>query len=170
MTQNGHMGSIPQLCRAISSQLRHVSTSGKNLLNRNVSPTCPHNMVNSGPLAAEICWRVWDRCKFQQVSRLGSDTAQYSGSGRQPNFAALNRERHLYSPGRPSSWASAHILVCLGLVIPRRVGRSSSTSWLYDVTVTRSAATGVCGHRTQVSAISTLSTRNVGQCPTRWPP
>jgi len=26
----------------------------KNLLNRNISPTCPHNMVNFGLLAAEI--------------------------------------------------------------------------------------------------------------------
>jgi len=24
-----------------------------------VSPTCPYNVVNFGPLAAEICWRVW---------------------------------------------------------------------------------------------------------------
>jgi len=31
----------------------------KNLLNSSVSPTCPHNMVNLGLLAAEICWRVW---------------------------------------------------------------------------------------------------------------
>jgi len=28
--------------------------SEKNLLNSNISPTCPHNMVNFGPLAAEI--------------------------------------------------------------------------------------------------------------------
>jgi len=28
------------------------------------------------------------------------------------NFAALNRQRHLYSAGRPSRWALAHILVC----------------------------------------------------------
>ena len=54
-----HLSTIAQLCRAISSQLRHVSTIGKKLLNSNVSPTCPHNMVNFGPLAAEICWRVW---------------------------------------------------------------------------------------------------------------
>jgi len=27
-------------------------------INSNVSPTCPHNMVNFGLLAAEICWRV----------------------------------------------------------------------------------------------------------------
>jgi len=31
----------------------------KNVLNSNISPTCPHNMVNFGPLAAEIGWRVW---------------------------------------------------------------------------------------------------------------
>jgi len=58
--KNRHLRTIAQLCRAMSSQLRHVSTIGKkNLLNSNISPTCPHNMVNFGPLAAEICWRVW---------------------------------------------------------------------------------------------------------------
>ena len=33
------------------------------------------------------------------------------GVTRQPNFAALNSGRHLYSAGRPSRWALAHILV-----------------------------------------------------------
>jgi len=58
----------------------------------------------------------WDRsgslghpCKFQRVSRLGSFTARHCSNGRQPNFAALNRGRHLYSAGRPSRWALAHI-------------------------------------------------------------
>jgi len=32
-------------------------------------------------------------------------------SGRQPNFAAFNRGRHLYSVGRSSRWVLAHILV-----------------------------------------------------------
>jgi len=50
-----HLGTIAHICRAISLQLRHVSTIGKNLLNSNVSPTRPHNMVNFGPLAAEMC-------------------------------------------------------------------------------------------------------------------
>jgi len=36
-----------------------------------------------------------------------------SSSGRQANFAALNRGRHLCSAGRPSGWALAHILVML---------------------------------------------------------
>jgi len=49
-----HLGTIAQLYRAFSLQLRHLSTIGKKLLNSNVSPTCPHNMVNFGPLAAEI--------------------------------------------------------------------------------------------------------------------
>jgi len=51
-----HLGTIAQRCRAISSQRRHISTIGKNWLNINISPTCPHNMVNFGPLVAEICW------------------------------------------------------------------------------------------------------------------
>jgi len=57
VAKNRHMGTIAQLCRAISSQLRHVLTiRKKNLLSSNISSTCPHNMVNFGPLAAEIVW------------------------------------------------------------------------------------------------------------------
>ena len=50
-------------------------------------------------------------CKIQRLSRLGSVTARHSISGRQLNFAALNRKRHLYSARRPSRSALAHILV-----------------------------------------------------------
>ena len=50
--------------------------------------------------------------KFQRVSRLGSVTARHSSSGHHPNFAALNRGRHIYSAGRPSRWALAHISSC----------------------------------------------------------
>jgi len=49
-----HLGTILQLCRAISLQL-----SETRVFNSNVSPTCPHNTVNFGRLAGEICWRVW---------------------------------------------------------------------------------------------------------------
>ena len=59
---------------------------------------CPHNMVNFGLLLVSLR----HPCKFQRVSCLGSVTARHSSSGRQPNFAALNRGRHLYSTGRPS--------------------------------------------------------------------
>ena len=58
--KNHHLRTIAQLCRAISSQLRHVSTIGKKVLNSNISFTCPHNMVNVGALTAEIGWRVFD--------------------------------------------------------------------------------------------------------------
>jgi len=54
-----YLRTIAQLCRAISSQVRHISIIGKMLLNSNISRTSPYNMVNFGPLAAEICWRVW---------------------------------------------------------------------------------------------------------------
>ena len=36
-----------------------VDNRKKNLLNSNISFTCPDNMVNFGLLTAEICWRVW---------------------------------------------------------------------------------------------------------------
>ena len=40
-----------------------------------------------------------------------------SSSGRQPNFAALNRGRHLYSAGRPSRWALAHVSSSVFIVL-----------------------------------------------------
>jgi len=45
------------------------------------------------------CWALVHRL---HISRLGSVTARHSSSERQPNFAALNRGRHLCSAGRPS--------------------------------------------------------------------
>jgi len=170
--KNRHLRIIPQLCRAVSSQLRHVLTIGK-VLNSNMSSTCPHNIANFGPLTAEICWPVWGtpanfngiasylrycidiahrrpaRCLavswaatlYIHFRRLliapdiissgakfilrpsRAFTARHSSSGRQPNFAAwykkgteltnFRRGHHLYSAGRPSRWASAHILVYL---------------------------------------------------------
>jgi len=56
----------------------------------------------------------WDRLaslghpsKFQWVSHLGSITVWHSSSGRQPNFAALNKGCHPCSAGRPSRWSLA---------------------------------------------------------------
>jgi len=57
--KNRHLGTIAQLCRAISSQLRHVSTIGKKLVKHQYLLHSPHNMVNFGPITAENCWRVW---------------------------------------------------------------------------------------------------------------
>jgi len=55
-SQSGHHR---KTLSAISSQLRHVSTIGKKMLNSNTFPTCPHSMVIYGPLAAEIGLLVW---------------------------------------------------------------------------------------------------------------
>ena len=63
-----HLGIIAQLCRAICSQLRHVSTIGKKLLNSNICHTCPHNMVNFGPLTAEIRSGVFREILFLALS------------------------------------------------------------------------------------------------------
>ena len=83
-TQKRHFGTIAQICWAISSELRHLSTIGKNLLDIDTSSTCPDNTVNFGLLTAEICVSFRHPCKFQRVSRLGSVTARHSSSGRQP--------------------------------------------------------------------------------------
>jgi len=59
LPKSRHLRTIVQLCRAISSQLRHILTVGKNLLSSNISSRCPHNMVNFRLLAAEIDPVVW---------------------------------------------------------------------------------------------------------------
>jgi len=42
-----NLGTIAQLCWATSLQQRHISTiRKKDVLNSNISSTCPHNMVN----------------------------------------------------------------------------------------------------------------------------
>jgi len=100
--KNRHLRTIAQLCRAISSQLRHASTIGKNLLSSNISITCPYNTVNVGPLAADIFSLVWGiPANFNGFRVLAALLHSQT--------AALNRRRHLYSTGRPSRWALAHI-------------------------------------------------------------
>jgi len=51
------------------------------------------------------------------LSYISIVTARHSSSGREPNFAAWSTWRHLYSAGRPSRWALAHILVVIVVVI-----------------------------------------------------
>jgi len=66
-------------------------------------------MVNFGLLAAEIDAVVWGTpANFNRFRVLA---ALVPSSGREPNYAALYRGRHLYLAGRPSRWALAHILV-----------------------------------------------------------
>jgi len=119
------------LCRAISSQLRHVSTIGKNFLSRNISSTCPHNMVNFGPLTAEIVSLVWGTPGnfngFRILAELLHGTLVVGVS----QTAAFSRGRHLYSAGRPSRWALAHISSSLFIAINQAVS-SPGSSVLFD--------------------------------------
>ena len=73
--KNRHLLSIAQLCRAISSQIRHVSTIGEKMLNGNIScqqisdvssayrkdiwKSLFHMSLRYAELTSEICWRVW---------------------------------------------------------------------------------------------------------------
>jgi len=97
--------------RAVSSQLRHISTVGKNLLRSDMFSRCSHNMVNFGPLAAEIGPVVWGTRAnfngFRVLAALLHGTPVVGVS----QTAALNRDHHLYLAWWPSRWASAHILV-----------------------------------------------------------
>ena len=84
-------------------------------------------MVNFGPLASEIVSLVWGTPGnfdgFRVLAVLLHGTLAVGVS----QTAALNRGRHLYSAGRPSRWALAHILV--SFFLPPHVGeiRISST-------------------------------------------
>jgi len=61
------------ICRAISSQLRHVSVTGKNLLNGNIFSISPHNMASVSPLTAEIGSGVWGtRANFNEFRVMAS--------------------------------------------------------------------------------------------------
>jgi len=110
LPKSRHLGPITQLCQAISSQLRHVSTVGKKLVKHQYLSHVPSQYGELRPTSGwDLLTSLGHPCKFQRVSRLGSVTARHSSSGRQPNFVALNTGRHLYSAGRPSRWALAHI-------------------------------------------------------------
>ena len=80
-------------------------------------------MVNFGPLAAEIVSLVWgtpgNLNGFRVLAALLHGTLVVGVS----QTAALNRGRHLYSTGRPSLWALAHILV-FAYNMPKRIDES----------------------------------------------
>ena len=86
-----------------------IDNRKKNLLSSSISSTCPHNMVNFGPLAAEIVSLVWGTPSnfngFRVLVALLHGTLVVGVS----QTAALNRGCHLYLAGRPSRWALAYI-------------------------------------------------------------
>ena len=88
--------------------------SRKNLLNSNIFPTRPYNMVNFGLLAAEIFSLVWGtpaNVNTQQASRLGSVTARHCIVVSVSKTLRRCTEGATYVAGRPSRWALTYILV-----------------------------------------------------------
>jgi len=111
-TQNSPSGHNPTtLSGYIFATKACIDNRKKNLLSSNISSTCLRNMVNFGPLAAEIVALVWrtpgNFNGFCVLAALLHGTLVVGVS----QTAALNRVRHLYLAGRPSHWAFAHILV-----------------------------------------------------------
>jgi len=110
--KNRHLRTIAQLSRAISSQVRHVSTVGKKLVKQQY---LLHMSLQYGELWSTI---GWDRFVslgtpanfngFRILAALLHGTLLVGVS----QTAALNSGRHLYSAGRPSRWALAHISSC----------------------------------------------------------
>ena len=78
-------------------------TIGKTLLNSNTSFTCPDDMVNFGLLTAEIVSGVWGTPAtsngFRVLAALLHSTLA----------VGVSQTLRLYSAGRPSRWALAHI-------------------------------------------------------------
>ena len=76
--KNRHLGTIAPRCRAISLQLRHVSTIGKKLVKQQY---VLHMSPQYGELRPTSAWdrssRLRHSCKFQRVSHLGGITARH---------------------------------------------------------------------------------------------
>ena len=124
-TQGGHKKSpsghhLTTLSGYIFATKACIDNRNKNLLSSNISFTCSHNMVNFGLLATEICWRVRGPLQISTSFASWQRYCMALSNGRQPNFAALNRGRHLYSAGRPSHWALAHISSFFSPILSRR--------------------------------------------------
>ena len=98
-----------------------IDNRKKNLLSSNISPTCPRNMVNVGPLAAEIVSLVWGTPDNFNGSRVLAALLHGTLVVGVSQTAALNRGRNLYLAKQPSRWALARILVTLYYTLPHTI-------------------------------------------------
>ena len=92
-----------------------INNLKKNFLSSNIWVYLPHMSLQYSELRPTNGWDLLASlgAPLQMSTGFASwhVTARHFSSGRQPNFAALNIERHLYSAGQPSRWLLAHILV-----------------------------------------------------------
>ena len=109
VAQNRHLHHRTTLSDNFYATKAHNDNRKKNFLSSNISSRCCHNMVNFGPLAAEIDPVAWgipaNFNGFRVLAALMHGTPVLGVS----QTAALNRRRHLCSAGRPCL-ALAHIL------------------------------------------------------------
>jgi len=163
MQKNRHLNIIAQLCRAISSQLRHVSTIGKKFVKRQYLLQTSSQYGELRPTDG------WDRfgglghpSKFQRVSRLAFVTAATSLIGGQPNCARC----------LAVSWAGTSCIHFRGLlpsdgILPRaKFTLRPRLAFSYVISVTaRHSSSGV----SQTAALSRgRHLYSAGQ-PWRWP-
>ena len=119
----------------IFSQLRHVSTIGKKLVKQQY-------LIHMSPQYGEIPpTNGWDRLASLRSPILAAlaycttlqqrVSAKLCGVVQGMELQNFRRGRHLYSAGRPSRWASVHILVhhdiTRSLLIVKVTGKSSRT-------------------------------------------
>ena len=130
--KNCHLGTITQLCPAISSC---IDNRKKNLLNSNIANTHPHNMANFGPLMAEIRSGVRGTPTNFNGVRIGFVIPATSLNGNQPNFARclaicwtgegatyILRAAIMLGIGTHSSWFWFWVSCnCIGLVCTMKV-------------------------------------------------
>ena len=76
--KNKHNRTIAQLCRATSSQLRHVSTIGRKFVKQQYLLHMSIQYGERRPISgSDRSGSLGHPCKFQRVSRLGSVTARH---------------------------------------------------------------------------------------------
>jgi len=106
MTKNRHLRTIAQLCRAISSQRRHISTIGKKLVKQQY---LLQMSLQYGELLPTSGWDllaglghpiIFQRYRFLAALLHGSQVVGVSQTLRRWTEA-----------GRPSRWTLVHILV-----------------------------------------------------------
>jgi len=92
VAKNRHLGTIPQLCRAISLELRHVLTIGKKLVKQQYLLYMSSQYGELRPTSGRDRFvSLGHPSQFQRVSRLGSVTTRHSSSGHQPNCGIQQR-------------------------------------------------------------------------------
>ena len=107
-----HLRTVAQLCQAVSSQLRHVSTIEKKLIKHQYLPHMSSQYGKLRPISGSHRFTsLGYPSKFQRVSRVGFLTVLMSLNGCQPNFARC----------LAVSWAGTLCICFWGLLPPNRI-------------------------------------------------